>query len=84
MTEVAPNLFEGEKATASCADLARFECTMKYKNLETNQMAAQMEILKVYANDPIQREGRLLVSAKFISDPEPAGVLLSIGEIEEK
>jgi hypothetical protein len=81
LTETTPNKFEGLNATATCVSGSTFRCTMKYKDLRFEPTAAKNKIDAIYS-DPVVRAGKLEVMNSFRLDPEPGGVLVSVGEIE--
>ena len=71
--EVSPNYFVGDRASGICEFEKIESCKMTYKNLKNNFSAAKAEILSKYP-DPIERQSRIELTHRFISDPEPIGV----------
>jgi hypothetical protein len=71
--ETSPNYFVGDHASGVCEYTKIESCKMTYKNLQSNLEAAKAEILSKYA-DPKEQQGRIELTTRFISDPEPIGI----------
>jgi hypothetical protein len=82
LSEVTPGRFEGPKAGADCVDGESFNCSIKYHDLVVDEYAAELELDALYT-DPEVRAGRGTVSIQFRRDPEPQGIMETIGEIEK-
>jgi hypothetical protein len=71
--EVSPSVFEGPKASGTCLDNNLMSCTMKYRNLLSNQDAAINKIISTYSN-VLEQESRIKIMKAFQFDPEAGGI----------
>jgi hypothetical protein len=82
LSETTPNQFYGPKGYAACEEGEAFMCQIRYHDLARDDAEAERILAERYV-DADEFAGRSTISSAFRAEPEPQGVLTTVGEVDD-